>query len=876
MAEKAFRRLLAGAARIAICGILTGGAHTLVAAEFRLKASVAGAAFGWQSAEGYEEGVVPSKGDTVRLPSGMTMPLAASDLAFVNALGRITPMDGSVLEISVPEGEEWDLSVPVTCYGIWEAPKQNGKIRKAGAGTLHLTSCGRVMHDVQYADYYCGYHVAEGALTLPSLPDGEKTLYCRGAVIEEGAWLYTAQVGRTALWGGLGGSGCVTNASAGALRPILDVYARNGDARSSFSGRLCGTFALYAWSGFDLVGTSDSKSVMVVVNNGADMGVGQFGMRGGASAFGDADLNFTKTGAVRYLGGGETTDRIFYLGPDSTVDAGAGGLTFTGHWGSNGQEGALCVVTLAGTNTAFESVLDNSFYAAKDGGSLCLVKKGTGIWRLKDNALRRNAGVVAVEEGTLRFDSIAEVGEICSLGLSTALYGAVSGTANDAVCVPYAYLLGGTDAVGEITDGLMEYSGKSAGYCASRLFAVQTKGGVYTSAAAAPIRLNGFTAADAGEKTLVLDGDNRGENVAAGITNGPGVVSILKRGSGTWYLDGARDFSGTVTVEGGTLVARAPTHYSWYRFTIRETGFADLAAEAPTDYDRRSVDCRELALYDADGNALEGVLIQSNVNYRALQPGEYGYWRDGWDSRLEDSSFGLTALGNLFSGQPSRGLAQNFPKTPKEGDSTSWVPIVLRLPDGTPPVVRFDLYYARSANEAPWHNRQPTAFALEGSMDGFVWDELFVTNGLSYGTAGAHWVSNGETAFRSPRKDRGFPVAPGNGQAVFALGNAMGLAVRGGATLRVEGTARPLTSLTVDCMTGVGKISGVTLATRGSLVILNVPREGFVPIDFSDIAGWERLCDWDVSLPGVKTRRLVDVCANGLRIRSSGGLLIVR
>lgn len=876
MTEATFQRLWTSASRIAVCGVLACGAQPLVAEEFRLKASASGAAFDWQSAGSYEEGVVPSAGDTVRIPSGMTVPLAANDLAFANALGRITPMDGSVLEVFVPEGEEWNLSVPVTCYGIWEAQKQDGKIRKTGAGTLHLVSCGRVMHGVQYADYYCGSHVVEGSLTLPTLPDGEKTLYCRGAVVEEGAWLYTAPIGRTALWGGLGGSGCVTNVSAGASRPILDVYARSGDARSSFSGRLCGAFALYAWSGFDLVGASDSKSVTVVVNNGADMGVGQFGMRGGASAFGDADLNFVKTGAIRYLGGGETTDRIFYFGPDSTVDAGAGGLTFTGHWGSNGQEDSLCAVTLSGTNTEFESVLDNSFYASKDGGALRLVKKGTGVWRLKDNALRRNAGVVAVEEGTLRFDSIAEVGEICSLGLSTALYEAVSGTANDAVRAPYAYLLGGTNAVGDVTDGLMEYSGTSAGYCASRLFAIRTKGGVYTSAGSAPIRLNGFTAADAGEKTLVLDGDNMGENVAAGITNGPGVVSILKRGSGTWYLDGARDFSGTVTVEGGTLVARAPTRYSWYRFTIRETGFADPAAEAPTDYDRRSVDCRELALYDADGNALEMALLGSNVNYRAIEPGEYGYWRDGWESRLETSSAGLMALGNLFSGQPTRGLTQNFPKTPQESDPTSWVPIVLRLPDGTPPVVRFDLYYARSSKDAPWHNRQPTSFALEGSMDGFSWDELFATNGLSFGTTGAHWVSNDETAFYSPRKDRGFPIASGNGQAVFALGNATGVAVTGGATLRVEGAARPLTSLTVDCEAGVGKISGVTLAAHGTLVILNVPREGFVPIDFSGIEGWENLAGWDVALPGVKTRRLVDVCADGLRIRSSGGLLIVR
>ena len=161
-------------------------------------------------------------------------------------------------------------------------------------------------------------------------------------------------------------------------------------------------------------------------------------------------------------------------------------------------------------------------------------------------------------------------------------------------------------------------------------------------------------------------------------------------------------------------------------------------------------------------------------------------------------------------------------------------------------------------------------------MDGFSWDELFATTGLSYGTTGAHWVSNDETAFYSPRKDRGFPIASGNGQAVFALGNATGVSVKGGATLRVEGPSLPLVSLTVDCAAGVGTISGVTLAEQGTLVLLNVPRDGFVPIDFTGVSGWANLRNWSVSLPGLTKRRLVDVRPDGIRITSPGGLLIIR
>lgn len=856
------------------------GAGALDAATYTLKESVSGVGFDWASSESYAEGGAPSADDTVVIPAGMTAQLAAKDIAFVNTLGRITPMDGAVLEVAVPENAEADLSVPVTCYGVWAAQKQTGRILKKGAGKLNLKSLGRVMHGgVQYADYYCWHHVAEGTLAFPAtLPDSEKTLYCRGAVVDAGAWLHTVQVGHMALWGGLGGSGSVTNVGTSAATPVIDIYSHKakGDARSVFAGRLCGRFALYGWSGFDLVGESASKSITVVVNKGGDMGVRSIGKKGGPSSFGDSDPNFNSRSAIRYLGGGEETDRTFYFGEDTTLDAGAGGLVFRkGHWGTANGMQIMRTLTLCGTNVTNESVLYGSCFSSqtrRDYG-FSLIKRGPGVWRLKDNDYRLNPGIVATEEGTLRFDSIAETNEVCSLGLATALYKAVSGVPDEANRVPYAYLLGGTNEDATVTEGIMEYTGTSAGYCATRPFAIRSRGGVRTPAA--PIRLNGFAAEDAGEKTLVLDGDSAGENVAAGVMDGPGVVSVLKRGPGTWHLDGARDFSGTVSVDEGTLVARASGQYGWYRFTIRETGYAaDATTGSPSDFETRSVDLRELALYDADGNPLEGTLTQSNENYRAIQPGEYGYWRDGWAEMLK-SRPSANALGALFSNSTARGLYMQYPKIPREDDPSTWVPIVVRMPANACPVVRFDLYYAHAASTLPHCNRQPTSFKLEGSVDGLVWDELFATNGVAYGT-GAQWLSNAEVPFYSPRAGKGFAVAPENGKAVFALGNATGVSVKGGATLRVEGPSLPLVSLTVDCAAGVGTISGVTLAEQGTLVLLNVPRDGFVPIDFTGVSGWANLRNWSVSLPGLTKRRLVDVRPDGIRITSPGGLFIIR
>lgn len=61
-----------------------------------------------------------------------------------------------------------------------------------------------------------------------------------------------------------------------------------------------------------------------------------------------------------------------------------------------------------------------------------------------------------------------------------------------------------------------------------------------------------LTSAATGNRTFTLQGAGRGE-VVGGITNGSGVVHLLKTGSGTWTLSGSNSHSGTTTVQAGTL-----------------------------------------------------------------------------------------------------------------------------------------------------------------------------------------------------------------------------------------------------------------------------------------------------------------------------------
>jgi autotransporter-associated beta strand protein len=61
-----------------------------------------------------------------------------------------------------------------------------------------------------------------------------------------------------------------------------------------------------------------------------------------------------------------------------------------------------------------------------------------------------------------------------------------------------------------------------------------------------------LTSAATGNRTFTLQGAGRGE-VVGGITNGAGVVHLLKTDSGTWTLSGSNSHSGTTTVQAGTL-----------------------------------------------------------------------------------------------------------------------------------------------------------------------------------------------------------------------------------------------------------------------------------------------------------------------------------
>jgi autotransporter-associated beta strand protein len=512
-----------------------------------------------------------------------------------------------------------------------------------------------------------------------------------------------------------------------------------------------------------------------------------------------------------------------------------------------------------------------------------IVKRGTGMWRLQEHASRTNTGVIAVENGTLRFDSIAEAGTNCSFGLSTELYDDYVGAKDANRRIPHAFVLGGgTDA--SPTEGMLEYSGNGSAFCTTRLAGVKTAGGFKSGSL--PLRFKGVTAAGSGNKTLVLDGSSTEENVIHTVTNGAGTLSVHKRGSGTWYLDGELSFSGTLSVDEGTLVVRSPAEkYSYYRFTIKEIGYTCSRYEEITtpssmsDFERRSVCLSEFVLYDSEG-VQQNVMSVSNRIWTQIAPGGFGFAKDSYSNALVKAS-SSNPLGAMFDHAGAYAYMQ-FPASPRLDDPSTWVPIVMRLDDGANEIERFDMYFTYTIGSAPYCGRNPTAISVEGSADGFVWDMLYENDAVvTPAASGASlWLSKnwGGTPTAAARKDQGIPIRGRRASMPVydVLDNVSSVYVATGATLRAENGSPVISRLHVGAY-GAGTIDGFSFAVNGELEGDDLASgEKGLAVSWGDCENIDNVAGWNVVSGGKRYARRVVVTQNRLRVLPKGTSITLR
>lgn len=360
-----------------------------------------------------------------------------------------------------------------------------------------------------------------------------------------------------------------------------------------------------------------------------------------SSATGNHVIQFQGTAgepeaAVLCLGGHVECNRTmtFYGRVPSRIDGGdVGGITFSGKWT---MKEVMNDVILDGSNSE-ACVLSNAI-SEFDGYGASITKRGSGVWRLADNAERNNAGLVSVERGVLEYESIADCGTVCSLGRATRLYEPHCGTIVPSKAVTYAIRIGdGTSDASSEELATFTYVGSDAA-AAARPIAISGAGRITNSGNAA-LRLRGVTSAGSGTNTLVLAGQGA-SNSLEDITNGVGVISILKEGCGRWTIGRNLDIGGDIVLRGGTLEIdnAASSGYDTMSAVglIEVSSNATLVAHDPLLVDRVRCDVA------AGGGIVDGFAFSSSGTLEIVADG-------GSISRLPVRFRNATGLANLES-----------------------------------------------------------------------------------------------------------------------------------------------------------------------------------------------------------------------------------
>lgn len=884
----------------------------------------------WKAPGNFNPAEMPAEDDEVTIPAGVTVKINPVDdpdsWGVIGSLRRLKPLaETSRLQVTVPEGESATLDCAVNFNGNVASYWEYGTVVKLGGGELVLASTNRYTcsGNTYNYDYFTGFEVVEGSLRLPQRCVKPNYLEYGRLAVSNGATLFTASSANSGFTTyvrarQMFGEGLITNdcytvdvggeeaslANKHYLRPHEKSYSR-------FAGKIAGNILVSVEGRIDLTGTESTFGGSFCAGYNREyakriVGAAKIGNEGEPSSVGcgpSVTLGPNYGGYLLYLGAGETTAKTFIMPAGTygeacynTIDGGAyGGLVLTGNWNyrTSRENWYMANVVLTGSNSVpceMRGTVPEYYRITFDGvtrtNAFFVTKRGTGTWRFSGE--RQIGGGFAVENGTLEFDSLAEANEACSLGKATMLTAAGTfGNFADMEKVPYAYTLGSANA-GE--EGLLRYTGAEPVDVATRPAVLKGKGG-FVNDGTASFRYYGVSALDAGEKLLVLAGENTDENVMSDVTTGAegAVLSVEKRGSGTWTLAGRQTFNGDLRVKEGTLKVRRPERYSWYKWVIKALYVSG----------ERWTELVEFGLFDAEGNRCDlGLTFAEN-------PGEIAPGETRIVTELEDmlvmTADGVSApetVTNLMDdagGYFKVGLTKSIDAEskdyykPSEGNPATWVPVCMRLSDDAPAVDSFD-WVPRFSSGNSNKTRTPRIYSVLGSMDGRTWDELFTADAdiNVYDVTGGYWkysgdkYSVGDTRTQPHTGGQKIASAPEGYAPPDVLSNVRSVRVDPGATLElVEGDVE-IASLCVDCAVGGGTVKGFSFAEEGTLDLINVPlSQGAtdVMIGLSGSENWSSISGWTLTVDGSASgagKYCFSVHGDRLRVVRRGLRFIVR
>ena len=791
----------------------------------------------------------PGPGDTVNLPANAAATVNDDSVAFVGALARLSPASSVTLYVNITTNAVMGCAI---AGASTSAPY--GKLVKSGDGTLTLASANAVSSNKAFLDCFTSLEINGGDIVLPQGNAALTSKYYEmgTCTVAEGCRLQLPDTCNIYI-STLNGGGIVTNASSSSRNLRL-----KGASAGSFAGKIGGpSLSLEVYNGtVDLTGTESTFGKDFAVNGGV-VGAMDFGTTAVlASSIGlDSTIEARENGGtLRYLGTASATfdkDISIYAAGEGcempfTLDGGArGGLTITGEWKfftNTKNFPRLRRIVLTGSN-ATECVAANKISNASNGGTnytFSLTKTGSGVWRLADNADRTFSGSVAVDEGTLRFDSIDETNAVCALGRATDLYGDLEGFKDETRRLPYAIRLGSATA-----EGKFEYTGTGFAQTKTRKIGLAGNARLIHNGTAGFVRLlSGVSAITPGAKTLTLDGDGSVDCEVANVSDGDGIVSVMKEGDGIWALTGEQSFSGSLHVKRGTLYLRNPDHYNWFRFVIKE----NLGSSETRLY--------EIGLFDSASNRMNAAMTCLSEYATSRGNLQYGEAAFGTYTKLHSTS----QMADLFDNSASTFARFTASAQPNPGNEDTWIYIVMHVPADAN-VASFDYapYNSGSYTESGLKN-----VLLQGSLDGGTWTNLYEKADESK-TNGGKWHYNVESV-TAGGKHGGQEIdttIPPEGRAACFLDNVSTIEVDGDATLVLQGDVT-LSRLTVD-LAGAGTISGGVLAANGTLNLVGAMSGNSMPLPlaFENVTDLENITSWAVTVEGVPDERIKLVLANG-------------
>ncbi len=351
------------------------------------------------------------------------------------------------------------------------------------------------------------------------------------------------------------------NTAGSAVTTLAGIISGTGALnKSAGTGTLALTGAANTFTG-SVTGVGGTLSVVKLADTGTPSSLG--------TGTGSAAI-VLNGGTLTYTGaGGDSTNRAIDMRAGAAINnnSATGAISFTAANVLQGGTASARTLTLGGTNAennTFSSILDNS---GTGPNISTLQKNGAGRWSI--SGAHAYTGATIINQGTLRVTGAGVLGGDAAATGGTTDIGNIWFSSNNANGVlefetaanlgPAAQIrfrntAGGTVAAG--TGGALKYVGTTS-QTVSKTIQCDTSFGIRleSDSVGGAITFNGpFNQAN---RPIYLGGTGTGNNRLDTAFTGTG--TLTKRDAGTWILGAANTYSGTTTVNGGTLLVDGST-----------------------------------------------------------------------------------------------------------------------------------------------------------------------------------------------------------------------------------------------------------------------------------------------------------------------------